>query len=226
MNTPQQHRIMISLVLALLVHAALLLVFMPEKQKMVLAFSDKQPSISVTLEAINVAPAITKKNASPKVRQKNKINKIKNNKQADFQKNKIHVKKTRNSFKPKPVTNLKETKLVNTTPNKMESSLDPTKTAVMRAKIIARIRNDLKQYFYYPDIAKRKNIQGTVRLGFGINPSGVIYDIRVVKTSGYTILDLAAEQSMQQLHSVQWTKELFAKSDIALELPIIYKLME
>jgi len=96
----------------------------------------------------------------------------------------------------------------------------------MRAKVIARLRNDLKQFFYYPNLAKRKQIQGTVRLGFGISQTGMIYDIRVVKTSGYAILDLAAEHSMQQLHKVNWTNGLFAKADIALELPITYKLVE
>jgi len=60
MNKPQQQRILISLALALLAHALLFLVFTSEKQNRVIAFSDKRASISVTLDAINIAASTSK----------------------------------------------------------------------------------------------------------------------------------------------------------------------
>ncbi|HQX89574.1 MAG TPA: energy transducer TonB [Moraxellaceae bacterium] len=49
----------------------------------------------------------------------------------------------------------------------------------------------------YPDEAKRRNMQGNVRLLVAILPSGRVKDITVLKSSGHSILDQAARQSVR-----------------------------
>ena len=49
----------------------------------------------------------------------------------------------------------------------------------------------------YPDEAKRRNLQGHVRLLVAILPSGRVKEIVVLKSSGHRVLDQAAQQSVR-----------------------------
>jgi TonB family protein len=98
--------------------------------------------------------------------------------------------------------------------------------AMNRARVLSKIRHDLTQYFYYPPLARRKGLQGTVLLGFGISGQGAIHDIRVVKSSGYAILDLAAQDAMQRLEKLSWYAATLHGKDMDLELPVIFRLTE
>ena len=98
--------------------------------------------------------------------------------------------------------------------------------AMNRARILNQIRHDLTQYFYYPPVARRKGVQGTVLLGFGISGQGAIRNIRVVKSSGYAILDLAAQDAMQQLEKLSWYAATLHGKAMDLELPVIFRLTE
>ena len=100
------------------------------------------------------------------------------------------------------------------------------KPAMNRARVLQQIRHDLAQYFYYPPLARRKGMQGTVLLGFGISGQGAIRNIRVVKSSGYAILDLAAQDAMQRLDKLNWYAALMPGKDMDLELPVIFRLTE
>jgi TonB family protein len=86
--------------------------------------------------------------------------------------------------------------------------------AMNRARILSQLRHDLMQYFYYPPLARRKGMQGTV------------HNIRVVKSSGYAILDLAAQDAMQRLEKLSWYAATMHGKDMDLELPVIFRLTE
>ena len=101
-----------------------------------------------------------------------------------------------------------------------------TTPSMNRARILSQIRRDLTQYFYYPPLARRKGLQGTVLLGFGISGQGAIHNIRVVKSSGYAILDLAAQDAMQQLEKLSWYAATLHGKAMDLELPVIFRLTE
>ncbi|NNF97734.1 MAG: energy transducer TonB [Halobacteria archaeon] len=99
-----------------------------------------------------------------------------------------------------------------------------TTPSMNRARILSQIRHDLSQYFYYPPLARRKGMQGTVLLSFGVSRQGAIRDIRVVKSSGYAILDLAAQDAMQRLDKLSWYAALMHGKDMDIELPVIFRL--
>jgi len=44
----------------------------------------------------------------------------------------------------------------------------------------------------YPSVAQRRGQQGTVRIGFKVEPSGRLVDVRIGQASGYVLLDEAA----------------------------------
>ncbi len=69
-------------------------------------------------------------------------------------------------------------------------------------QLSAKIQQAINPYFYYPKLAIRKNWQGTVKLVLRINERGEINHIRIFKSSGYRILDLAAVKSMQKITSI------------------------
>ncbi len=94
------------------------------------------------------------------------------------------------------------------------------------SRIISRLHQDLKQYFYYPRLARRENIQGGVVLGFAINRQGKIKNIHVVKSSGFAILDFAAEDALRQLDKLNWNRDYLQHNNRHIELPVIYKLTE
>ncbi len=94
------------------------------------------------------------------------------------------------------------------------------------SRIISRLQHDLKQYFYYPRLARRENIQGAVILGFAINLQGEIKNIHLVKSSGFAILDDAAEDALRQLDRLNWEQDYLQRDNRHIELPVIYKLTE
>ncbi len=101
---------------------------------------------------------------------------------------------------------------------------------INRNRVVSRLQQELKQYFYYPRLAQRRNIQGTVILGFAINLQGTLTNIRIVKSSGFAILDMAAEDALQKLQQLDWDqdrdKRYLQRDNSNIKLPVIYKLTE
>ena len=222
----QHQRIVISLLFAGLIHSILFLFLTTGKKAFHIEFMEEPQSLSVSLDSIYIASSKTtaQKPKKAKMLKKKAIplksQKTNENNNIDFS---TKTKPQPKTERPAPTTELYHDTTIDKPLNTQAFNNNP---ALNRAKLITKLRKDLKQYFYYPSIARRKNIQGTVLLGFGINQTGIIHDIHVIKSSGHIVLDLAAEDSIQKLHKVNWEKGMFAKSDINLELPIIYELME
>ena len=104
-----------------------------------------------------------------------------------------------------------------------EAISDP---ALNRARIIARINQDYQQYFYYPKLARRRNIQGTVVLALGIGPQGTVNTVQVAKSSGYSMLDDAATDAMQQLRNGRQQTYRHAANATNINFHVKYQLME
>jgi len=98
-------------------------------------------------------------------------------------------------------------------------------SAASQTKIISLLRDKLKQHFYYPKIAQRQNWQGKVLLVFDINTHGLIKNITVKQSSGYSILDDAALNSLTKVAAIppSWIKSGYYSS---LKLTVKYRLEE
>lgn len=61
-----------------------------------------------------------------------------------------------------------------------------------------RLKGRIQQAWVYPAQAKRDKLSGTLAMSFTINQDGSISDIRVLKSSGVEVLDLAAVQAVEK----------------------------
>lgn len=211
------HRpLLILLGISLLVH----LVLLSLNKTLKIELGNQPPSMSVSLEAITVTKSSTHQNAA-QAAARQKEPSIADDQLADQRQQKqppktLLSKSARNESSEPP----RQPPLVTS------EAADTNNPALNRARIVARLREDLSQYFYYPPLARRNGMQGTVLIGFGISGQGNIHDIRVVKSSGYAILDLAAEDAMQRLKKLGWYAAAMNGIDISLELPVIFRLTE
>jgi len=139
-------------------------------------------------------------------------------------------------IKPEPIAKKAQAKLTATTntlgplPTARPGPLAKTVSAISQNHVISRLQLELKQYFYYPRLAQRQNIQGTVIIGFAINLQGQINNIRILKSSGFAVLDMAAEDALQKLRQIDWDQErdrpYLQRDNSDIKLPVIYKLTE
>ncbi len=85
-------------------------------------------------------------------------------------------------------------------------------------EIIEIIRNSIERVKTYPLLAHKRGIEGTVHVSFRINPEGEPVEIKVLKSSGSWILDMATLNVIKKAASFPYTEE-------RIEVPVIYKLM-
>ena len=89
----------------------------------------------------------------------------------------------------------------------------------------ACVMNLITRQLSYPAIARRKGWQGVVRLELHIEPDGRISDLHIEQTSGYTVLDEAARQSLQLANipdAAQWLQGETA----SIVVPVEYRLID
>jgi len=98
-------------------------------------------------------------------------------------------------------------------------------TAQSQAKILSLLKTRLSQNFYYPKLAQRRNWQGNVLLEFDVNSNGNIKNIEVKQSSGYTILDNAAINSLSKVSGLS-NNEILATYYSGLKLNVKYRLEE
>lgn len=89
-------------------------------------------------------------------------------------------------------------------PSTSSASLAPPKTAAEKkdstASLVARARPlyDRRPPLKYPSVARRRGYQGAVVLEVLIDKDGKVADLKVLKSSGYQVLDRAAIQWVQK----------------------------
>jgi TonB family protein len=111
-----------------------------------------------------------------------------------------------------------KTSVTGDTPLRRDESLVKQKT-----KIVDYLQQQLAQYFSYPFIARKRGWQGTVLLQFRIESNGYIKDIRIQKSSGYSILDRSAVKSLRRVGRIPITDWLDNNTVTDLELPVEFK---
>ncbi len=217
MNGGGPRRLWWGLGLSLALHLGLLALWEPEPP--VLAFAERPPSLSVALDAIEVAavrptagesrpaPARPAPPEPPRPRPK-----------------------PLPLAKPEPVPvkamseRATETSPPPPDPPAVRQMTEAAPPALNRARIVQRLRRDLRAHFTYPPLARRRNIEGRVTVGFRLDGDGTIRNLRVVESSGHAILDLAAERTLRRLHRVEWYPAMTGGRPTDIELPVVYRL--
>lgn len=94
------------------------------------------------------------------------------------------------------------------------------------ANIKASLNKKLAEHFHYPVIARRNDWQGQVVITLDITNQGTMKNITVLHSSGYTILDADAVDTLTRIGKLDVEFSPFGYKDISLQLPIIYQLQE
>ncbi|MCW8934724.1 MAG: TonB family protein [Gammaproteobacteria bacterium] len=85
------------------------------------------------------------------------------------------------------------------------------------------LKAELDKFFYYPKSAIRRNWQGDLIISFSINHDGKISDIKILKTSGYDILDMAAINSVEKINLPE-NSLINYNRDTLKSFPVSYRL--
>ena len=109
--------------------------------------------------------------------------------------------------------------------NETETDIDHRSQAA-RAQIRSRLLADLKRYFEYPLLARRRGWEGTVWLAFTVAPDGVLERIHVARGSGYDALDHAAIVALRRVDQMREASAWLDGRALDMELPVIYRLQE
>ncbi|MEE8389010.1 MAG: energy transducer TonB [Acidiferrobacterales bacterium] len=108
------------------------------------------------------------------------------------------------------------------------STSQPGRTqAFATGKLLKRmLLNNMTQYFNYPRFALIRGWQGEVIIGIRIEPDGYISRTRLVNSSGYGTLDLAALEGARKVKSLPNAVALLNGQPFDLQLPVIYRLQD
>ncbi|MFN3476517.1 MAG: energy transducer TonB [Candidatus Methylomirabilales bacterium] len=92
------------------------------------------------------------------------------------------------------------------------------------SSLSAEIRERIEQAKFYPDLARSRGIEGTVELRFTLSANGSVMEVKVLRSSGSSVLDMAAVEAVKRAApypvAVDWPGTL------ELQLSITYRLRE
>lgn len=86
------------------------------------------------------------------------------------------------------------------------------------------VRLRIESHKRYPDIARIRQREGRVTIRFIITPEGHIMTPKVVKTSRYKVLDIAALKAVKDAAPFPKPPSRFFKGEIPLELTVVFEL--
>ena len=96
----------------------------------------------------------------------------------------------------------------------------------MKERIDEQLHNNFARHFHYPYLAQRRSWQGEVRLGLRVEASGRLSHIRIVKSSGYAILDQAAVDSLKKVAAIPDADHWLQGNAFDTVLPVEYHLID
>ncbi len=100
------------------------------------------------------------------------------------------------------------------------SSLSNTLIVQLRGKI----KTALQEHLTYPPIARRRGWQGTVTIHVTVRSNGDLQQVKLSKSSGYSLLDNSAITALRKVGHLDGLKPLLQGKTIPIELPIRYLL--
>ena len=148
-------------------------------------------------------------------------------KQADIEEEQVSVI---SEEKQKSVTQEEEQESVPATESKEQEQAFSQKPAFQKQKpdepvdvapVIEGIRRRIEEELVYPYVARKKGLQGVVRLSVRLDEEGNLMNVSISKSSGHRMLDSAATALIEKI--VPYPHGLETK--LSLDIPIRYSLV-
>lgn len=93
-------------------------------------------------------------------------------------------------------------------------------------RVSAALQNQLTEAFVYPWLARKRGWQGLVTLSLHIAEDGALSRWKVVRTSGYSLLDHSALQAAQRIDRLKQAEQLLNGQSLNLSIPVRYQLLD
>lgn len=94
----------------------------------------------------------------------------------------------------------------------------------VRETVQRRVLHDFSRHFRYPALARRRGWEGAVRLRYDVTREGRVVNVRLLASSGHSVLDRDAEATLSRIPPLEpagWSQPVEA-----LELAVHYRLTE
>lgn len=98
--------------------------------------------------------------------------------------------------------------------------------AAVQNYLIGVLQSELTRYLRYPALARERGWQGTVLVGVAVSPDGVLTAARLLRSSGYTLLDETSLSSLRRLHKLPVETARFGPDPVEVILPIRFRLAD
>ncbi len=90
--------------------------------------------------------------------------------------------------------------------------------------MLGLIRHSIQEHFVYPPFAQRQGWEGEVLVALQLSAEGEIRDIRVIRSSGYRVLDEDALLILRRIGSIPNARAWLHGQRYSAQIPIIYRL--
>ena len=95
-----------------------------------------------------------------------------------------------------------------------------------RNYLLGELQSRLNRYLVYPIRARKRGWQGQVIVSFNINERGQLNNVRLAKSSGYSLLDRSAITAIAKLENIALPNFMGRLQAMELQLPVRYELRE
>lgn len=95
----------------------------------------------------------------------------------------------------------------------------------VRQQVSEALQRQLAAAFDYPWLARKRGWQGLVTLSLHVAENGELSQWKVVRTSGYSLLDRSALQAAQRIGRLPQAEKLLNGRSFNLSIPVSYQLL-
>ena len=92
--------------------------------------------------------------------------------------------------------------------------------------LMSHLRGALDRHFVYPPLARRHGWEGTVQVGLRMDTHGQLGALRVLRSSGYAVLDDDALQTFRRIAALPDARGWLDGRVFETVLPVIYRLTD
>lgn len=111
-------------------------------------------------------------------------------------------------------------------PSRAEPDSGTESQTTLAARVRARLQDSLRAHFYYPRIARHRGWEGLVEVGLRVEANGRLSAIRILRTSGFAVLDRAALASIGRIAHLPGVDGWLGGHPIDMVLPVQYRLVD